>query len=47
MTQPPSTAPPPASLNGTIAGSPYPPIADYAFLSDCEVSALIAPSGRV
>ena len=27
--------------------SPYPPIADYAFLSDCEVSALIAPSGNV
>jgi len=47
MTQSPRTAPQPASLNGTIAGSPYPPIADYAFLSDCEVSALIAPSGRV
>jgi GH15 family glucan-1,4-alpha-glucosidase len=27
--------------------SPYPPIADYAFLSDCEVNALVAPSGRV
>jgi GH15 family glucan-1,4-alpha-glucosidase len=27
--------------------SPFPPIADYAFLSDCEVNALIAPSGRV
>ena len=25
--------------------SPYPPIADYAFLSDCEVTALVAPSG--
>ena len=48
MTQPsPPTEPPPVSLNGTIAGSPYPPIADYAFLSDCEVSALVAPSGRV
>jgi len=47
MTQPPRTAPQPASLDGTIAGSPYPPIADYAFLSDCEVSALVAPSGRV
>jgi alpha,alpha-trehalase len=27
--------------------SPYPPIADYGFLSDCEVTALIAPSGSV
>ena len=27
--------------------SPYPPIADYAFLSDCEVTALVAPSGTV
>ncbi|MBA3328682.1 MAG: glycosyl hydrolase family 15, partial [Solirubrobacterales bacterium] len=30
-----------------LAGSPFPPIADYAFLSDCEVTALIAPSGNV
>ena len=28
-------------------GSPFPPIADYAFLSDCEVCALVAPSGNV
>jgi len=27
--------------------SPYPPVADYAFLSDCEVTALVAPSGAV
>jgi GH15 family glucan-1,4-alpha-glucosidase len=27
--------------------SPYPPIAEYAFVSDCEVNALIAPSGNV
>ncbi len=27
--------------------SPFPPIADYGFLSDCEASALIAPSGNV
>ncbi len=26
---------------------PFPPIADYAFLSDCETTALIAPSGNV
>ncbi len=27
--------------------SPYPPIADYGFLSDCEVTALVALSGAV
>src|ERR1700712_5436283 len=27
--------------------SPFPPIADYGFLSDCEASALVAPSGNV
>ena len=27
--------------------SPYPAIADYAFLSDCEVTALVAPGGSV
>jgi len=35
------------SLAATGEFSPYPPIADYAFLSDCEVTALIAPSGCV
>jgi GH15 family glucan-1,4-alpha-glucosidase len=29
------------------AGSPFPPIAEYGFLSDCESAALIAPSGNV
>ncbi|HUC22756.1 MAG TPA: trehalase-like domain-containing protein, partial [Streptosporangiaceae bacterium] len=29
------------------AASPFPPIADYAFLSDCEVTALVAPSGAI
>ncbi len=33
--------------DGTMAGSAFPPIADYAFLSDCESTCLIAPSGRV
>jgi GH15 family glucan-1,4-alpha-glucosidase len=27
--------------------SPFPPIADYAFLSDCNTTALIAPNGAV
>jgi GH15 family glucan-1,4-alpha-glucosidase len=31
----------------TLGGSPYPPIADYGFLSDCEVTALVAPNGNV
>jgi len=35
------------SLAQTDEFSPYPAIADYAFLSDCEVTALIAPSGAV
>jgi GH15 family glucan-1,4-alpha-glucosidase len=30
-----------------IGTSPFPPIADYAFLSDCETCALVAPSGNV
>ena len=30
-----------------LGGSPYPPIADYAFLSDCETCALVAPNGNV
>src|SRR3954451_22177599 len=31
----------------TGARSPFPPIADYGFLSDCETTALIAPAGNV
>ena len=27
--------------------SPFPPIGDYGFLSDCETVALVAPSGNV
>jgi alpha,alpha-trehalase len=30
-----------------VAASPFPPIADYGFLSDCEATALVAPSGAV
>ena len=30
-----------------LGGSAFPPIADYAFLSDTEVTALVAPSGNV
>jgi GH15 family glucan-1,4-alpha-glucosidase len=35
-------------LNGGGWGtSPFPPIAEYAFLSDCQTCALVAPSGNV
>jgi alpha,alpha-trehalase len=30
-----------------VEGSPFPPIAEYAFLSDRQVQALVAPSGNV
>ena len=30
-----------------LTGSPFPPIADYAFLSNCHTGALIAPDGSV
>jgi GH15 family glucan-1,4-alpha-glucosidase len=36
-----------ASPDITLGGSPYPPIAAYAFLSDCETFALVAPNGNV
>src|SRR4051794_16864352 len=29
------------------APSPFPPIAEYAFLSDCHTGALVAPDGSV
>jgi GH15 family glucan-1,4-alpha-glucosidase len=32
---------------GPAGPSPFPPIGDYGFLSDCEVMSLVAPSGNV
>ncbi|HEV8172944.1 MAG TPA: glycoside hydrolase family 15 protein [Actinoplanes sp.] len=40
----PSAAPEPQSA---AAPSPFPPIADYAFLSNCHTGALVAPDGSV
>jgi GH15 family glucan-1,4-alpha-glucosidase len=39
----------PMGLRGgaMYAGSPFPPIAEYGFLSDCESGALVSPSGAV
>ena len=34
-------------MSTTVSVSPFPPIADYAFLSDCHTGALIAPDGSV
>ncbi len=35
------------SADGAVGASPFPPIADYGFLSDCETTALVAPSGNI
>jgi GH15 family glucan-1,4-alpha-glucosidase len=37
----------PRESHSTVGGSRFPPIADYGFISDCEVCALVAPSGNV
>jgi alpha,alpha-trehalase len=34
-------------ISSGLTRSPFPPIADYGFLSDCETTALVAPSGSV
>jgi alpha,alpha-trehalase len=36
-----------ARPQSAAAPSPFPPIADYAFLSDCHTGALVAPDGAV
>ena len=40
------TAPVPYAPSGALR-NPFPPIADYAFLSDCENTCLIASAGSV
>jgi alpha,alpha-trehalase len=36
-----------APAQSAAAPSPFPPIADYAFLSDCHTGALVAPDGAI
>ena len=40
-------APQPAEPQSAAAPSPFPPIADYAFLSNCHTGALVAPDGAI
>src|SRR3984957_19635865 len=40
-------ASPPMSYSSGPLRNPFPPIADYAFLSDCESTCLISPAGAV
>src|SRR5206468_3466962 len=40
-------AAPEASRQSAAAPSPFPPIADYAFLSNCHTGALVAPDGAI
>ncbi|HWG61860.1 MAG TPA: glycoside hydrolase family 15 protein [Streptosporangiaceae bacterium] len=37
----------PGPVDEMISDSPFPPIGEYGFLSDCETTALVAPSGNV
>jgi GH15 family glucan-1,4-alpha-glucosidase len=40
-------APTPRAAQSAAAPSPFPPIADYAFLSNCHTGALVAPDGAI
>jgi alpha,alpha-trehalase len=42
-----ATAAPRSREQSAAAPSPFPPIADYGFLSDCHTGALVAPDGAV
>jgi GH15 family glucan-1,4-alpha-glucosidase len=42
-----STKPAQQPVQSAAAPSPFPPIADYAFLSNCHTGALVAPDGAI
>ena len=42
-----ATSSPEPGAQSAIAVSPFPPIADYAFLSNCHTGALVAPDGAI
>jgi GH15 family glucan-1,4-alpha-glucosidase len=42
-----AAVPEPRTEKSAAAPSPFPPIADYAFLSNCHTGALVAPDGAV
>src|SRR5437588_12148272 len=45
---PPAAAGKPAAIEQSAAApSPFTPIADYGFLSDCHTGALVAPDGAI
>ena len=46
-TQTAPTAPSAPSTPSAASPSPFPPIADYAFLSNCHTGALVAPDGAI
>jgi GH15 family glucan-1,4-alpha-glucosidase len=35
------------TMQSAAAQSPFPPIAEYAFLSNCHTGALVAPDGAI
>src|SRR5690349_22922611 len=37
----------PTEVQSAAAPSPFPPIADYAFISNCHTGALVAPDGAI
>jgi alpha,alpha-trehalase len=45
--EPQSAQPQSAQPQSAAAPSPFPPIADYAFLSNCHTGALVAPDGAI